>query len=136
MKHISKIISFLLVLSLALPTLAGSAEPDSAVKRELRGVWVATVLNIDYPSKPTTDAETLKSEALKILDDADNMGFNAVFLQVRPTSDAIYKSRVFPWSKYLTGKQGLVPVNDFDPLEFWITEAHKRGLELHAWINP
>lgn len=103
---------------------------------EMRGMWVATVVNIDYPSKPSTDPEVLKSEALNILDNARDMGINAVFLQVRPTADAFYKSRYFPWSKYLTGAQGKAPDGDFDPLAFWIAEAHKRGIELHAWINP
>ncbi|HPL53457.1 MAG TPA: family 10 glycosylhydrolase [Bacillota bacterium] len=136
MKRFSKFVSFLLILSLALPAFTISASPDSTEEKELRGVWVATVLNIDYPSKPADDSDTLKNEALKILDDAEDIGFNAVFLQVRPASDAIYKSKIFPWSKYLTGSQGLAPADNFDPLEFWISEAHKRGIELHAWINP
>ncbi|HYE83394.1 MAG TPA: family 10 glycosylhydrolase [Clostridia bacterium] len=136
MKHISRIIIFLLVLSLALPALPVSAAFEPLEKSELRGVWVATVVNIDYPSKATPDPQVLKDEALKILNNAEDMGFNAVFLQVRPTSDALYKSKIFPWSKYLTGSQGLMPGNDFDPLEFWISEAHKRGIELHAWVNP
>lgn len=136
MKHIAKIIIFFLVLSLAIPVFSVSVSADVQEKEELKGVWVATVANIDYPSKPTTDSEVLKSEALKILDDAEALGLNAVFLQVRPASDAIYKSKLFPWSKYLTGSQGLAPGNAFDPLEFWISEAHKRGIELHAWINP
>ena len=104
--------------------------------KEMRGMWVATVVNIDYPSKPTTDPEVLKSEAIAILDNAKDTGLNAVFLQVRPTADALYKSKYFPWSKYLTGTQGKAPDGGFDPLAFWITEAHKRGIELHAWINP
>ncbi len=136
MKHISRFVKFLLIFLLALPVLKASAALDSGEKAELRGVWVATVLNIDYPSKPVIDSEVLKNEALKILEDAENTGFNAVFLQVRPASDAIYNSRIFPWSRYLTGKQGLIPAKDFDPLEFWVSEAHKRGIELHAWINP
>lgn len=103
---------------------------------DLRGVWVASVLNIDYPEHPVADPEVLKSEALKILDNAAATGFNAVFLQIRPTSDALYKSNYFPWSKYLTGSQGLAPDGGFDPLEFWVSEAHKRGIALHAWINP
>jgi uncharacterized lipoprotein YddW (UPF0748 family)/N-acetylmuramoyl-L-alanine amidase len=109
-----------------------SVDADS----EMRGLWVATVVNIDYPSKPTTDPEVLKSEALTILDNAKDTGLNAVFLQVRPTADAFYKSKYFPWSKFLTGTQGKAPDGNFDPLEFWIKEAHKRGIELHAWINP
>ncbi|MEN6313911.1 MAG: family 10 glycosylhydrolase [Clostridiaceae bacterium] len=105
-------------------------------KEDMRGLWVASVVNIDYPSKPTADPELLKSEALKILDDAVKMGMNAVFLQVRPTADAFYKSGCYPWSKYLTGIQGKAPDNGFDPLAYWITEAHNRGIELHAWVNP
>lgn len=136
MKHIVKFICLLLVLILAVPALPVSAGLDEAPKAELRGLWVATVVNIDYPSKATTDPEVLKGEAVEILDRAADMGLNAIFLQVRPTADAMYKSKLFPWSKYLTGSQGLAPDNGFDPLEFWITEAHKRGIELHAWINP
>lgn len=113
------------------------SDPDTAAeKEEMRGVWVASVVNIDYPSKPSADPEILKNEAVKILDDAVKMGMNAVFLQVRPTADAFYKSNYYPWSKYLTGVQGKAPDNSFDPLAFWITEAHNRGVELHAWINP
>lgn len=104
--------------------------------KDMRGLWVASVVNIDYPSEPTTDPEVLKSEAIKILDDAVKAGMNAVFFQVRPTSDALYKSELFPWSKYLTGTQGIAPESGFDPLLFWVEEAHNRGLELHAWINP
>jgi len=103
---------------------------------EFRGVWVSSVFNLDYPSKKTTDDVTLKNEAIKILDNAEDMGFNAVLLQVKPSSDAIYPSKIFPWSQFLTGTQGLAPDNNFDPLEFFIEEAHKRGIELHAWINP
>lgn len=99
-------------------------------------MWVSTVWGIDYPSKATTDEKTLKADAIEILDNICNMGFNAVFLQIRSCSDAIYKSEIYPWSKYLTGKQGVAPEKNFDPLEFFIEEAHKRGLELHAWINP
>lgn len=136
MKHISKITCFLLILILALTTMIVSSSSYDLDKKELRGVWVATVLNIDYPSKPTADSEVLKDEALKILNDAEDIGLNAVFLQVRPASDSIYKSNIFPWSKYLTGSQGIMPADAFDPLEYWVSEAHKRGIELHAWINP
>ncbi len=94
------------------------------------------MLNLDYPSAPTTDPEVLKAEATAILDDALDMGMNAVFLQVRPCSDALYPSSIFPWSRYLTGVQGLEPEGGFDPLDFWVTESHARGIELHAWINP
>lgn len=140
MKNILKFIFSLLILAISLPILSVTADANittkTSTKADFRGLWVATVVNIDYPSKPTTDTETLKSEAIAILDNAKDTGLNAIFLQVRPTADAFYKSKYFPWSKYLTGSQGLMPNDNFDPLEFWITEAHNRGIELHAWINP
>jgi uncharacterized lipoprotein YddW (UPF0748 family) len=116
-------------------SLGTSVEIDAAEK-EFRGVWVSTVWGIDYPSEATTDEETLKKDAIEILDKVKDMGFNAIFLQVRSCSDAIYKSDIYPWSRFLTGTQGTAPQNGFDPLEFFIQEAHERGLELHAWINP
>ncbi|AOT72092.1 family 10 glycosylhydrolase [Geosporobacter ferrireducens] len=136
MKKISRIGITIVLFALILHMLTPNASSDAKHKEELRGLWVATVLNIDYPSKPTTEPEIQKAEAVRILEHAADMGLNAVFLQVRPASDAIYKSRYFPWSKYLTGSQGQAPKDDFDPLKFWVEEAHKRGIELHAWINP
>jgi uncharacterized lipoprotein YddW (UPF0748 family) len=113
------------------------AAPVSAAPRdEFRGVWVPTVLSLNYPSQPTTDAESLRRDALRILDDAKDMGFNAVIFQVRPAADALYRSALFPWSKYLTGTQGTAPADGFDPLAFMVQAAHERGLELHAWLNP
>ncbi len=108
----------------------------SAKWNELRGVWVSTVANIDYPSQQTTDSEKLKKDIIEILDNCSDMGFNTVFFQVRPASDALYKSEIFPWSRYLTGTQGKAPDGGFDPLKFAIDEAHSRDMELHAWINP
>lgn len=136
MKKLFKPIILAAVIAMVLLLSGGFAKAEPLVEKDLRGIWVATVLNIDYPTKPTTDAEILKQEALKILDDAKKLGMNAVFLQVRPSGDALYKSQYYPWSKYLTGQQGLAPADDFDPLEFWVEEAHNRGIELHAWINP
>lgn len=135
MKHLFKITIVLIILA-SLPVLLMPVNANALYDKEMRGLWVATVVNTDYPSKPTTDVEVLKSEAVKILDTAQKAGLNAVFLQVRPTADAFYSSDIFPWSKYLTGTQGKAPAGGFDPLQFWIEEAHKRGLELHAWINP
>lgn len=108
----------------------------SAEETELRGVWVATVANLDYPASPTTDAWSLRTQLDQILDNCEEMGFNAIFFQVRPSGDALYKSSIYPWSRYLTGTQGVAPSDDFDPLEYAVTEAHKRGIQLHAWINP
>jgi uncharacterized lipoprotein YddW (UPF0748 family)/N-acetylmuramoyl-L-alanine amidase len=130
------VVMFVMSMSLLVVTASDDMQAVALQTPELRGVWVATVSNIDYPAHPAADSETLKNEALKILDDAAATGFNAVFLQVRPASDALYKSDYYPWSKYLTGKQGQAPSGGFDPLEFWVSEAHKRGIQLHAWINP
>ena len=135
MKYLLKI-TIVLIILVSIPFIMMPVNADTSEAREMRGLWVATVVNTDYPSKPTTDIDALKSEAIKILDTAKNTGLNAVFLQVRPTADAFYRSDYFPWSKYLTGTLGKAPAGGFDPLRFWIDEAHKRGLELHAWINP
>ena len=106
------------------------------MEREFRAAWVATVANINWPSTPGLSTEEMKTEALHLLDLLKATNFNAVILQVRPQADALYKSELEPWSYYLTGEQGKAPDEDFDPLEFWIQEAHKRGMELHAWLNP
>lgn len=106
------------------------------VQREFRAAWVATVANIDWPSKPGLSSELQKQEALAILDTAVVVGLNAIVFQVRPQCDALYKTALEPWSYYLTGATGTAPEPYYDPLEFWVEEAHKRGLELHAWFNP
>jgi len=106
------------------------------LKREFRAAWVATVANIDWPSKPGLDTQTQKQELLQILDKSKELNLNAVILQVRPQCDALYDSPLEPWSYYLTEKMGKAPDPYYDPLEFAVKEAHKRGLELHAWFNP
>lgn len=133
-KIISSALLLLLMMVFVFSTVTSSE--INAIEKEFRGVWVSTVWGIDYPSKATTDEETLKRDAIEMLDNIKDLGFNAVFLQVRSCSDAIYKSDIFPWSRFLTGTQGVAPDNGFDPLEFFIQESHKRGIELHAWINP
>ena len=105
-------------------------------KYELRGVWVATVLNIDWPSKPGLPVEEQKAEFIRLLEMHQRNGMNAIFMQVRPSADAFYPSPYEPWSEYLTGKQGQPPVPYYDPLQFMIDETHKRGMEFHAWLNP
>ncbi|MDF1612205.1 glycoside hydrolase family 10 protein [Stygiobacter electus] len=104
--------------------------------REFRAAWVATVANINWPSKRNLTTEEQKQEAIFILDKLKENNFNAVIFQARPQCDAFYKSELEPWSYYLTGKQGVAPNPFYDPLQFWIDEAHKRGLELHVWLNP
>lgn len=105
-------------------------------KREFRGEWIATVVNIDWPSDVHLSADKQKQELLAILDADQRAGINAVMLQIRPAADAFYAKSGEPWSKWLTGKQGKGPDPAYDPLEFAINEAHKRGMELHAWFNP
>ncbi len=111
------------------------ASADSS-EEEMRGIWVASIVNLDYPVSPTTSPEELRSQADEILENVEAWGFNTVFLQVRPCSDALYVSNIYPWSSYLTGEQGTPPGTGFDPLNYWIEESHRRGIELHAWINP
>ena len=103
-------------------------------QREFRAAWVATVGNIDWPSKKGLSAEEQQREAIAILDKTKEIGMNAVVFQIRTSADALYKSDLEPWSEFLTGEQGKDP--GYDPLAFWIEESHKRGLELHAWFNP
>lgn len=106
------------------------------IMREFRGAWVATVSNIDWPSKPGLPVEQQKAELIAILDKAVELRLNAIIFQVRPACDALYSSSLEPWSEYLTGKMGQAPAPFYDPLEFAVAEAHERGLELHAWFNP
>ena len=106
------------------------------VHRECRAAWVATVDNINWPSSPGLPVTVQKKEAIELLDLLEENNFNAVIFQVRPQADALYESSLEPWSYYLTGEQGEAPLPYYDPLEFWIEEAHKRGLELHVWMNP
>ncbi len=104
--------------------------------REFRGVWVATVNNIDWPSKPGLSTAQQQAELRAILDRSVQLKLNAIILQVRPACDALYASKLEPWSEYLTGRMGQAPKPFYDPLAFAIEEAHQRGLELHAWFNP
>jgi uncharacterized lipoprotein YddW (UPF0748 family) len=115
-----------------------SAQPKLGDKNvfEFRGVWVATVINIDWPSKVGLSNEAQKKEFIALLDMHQKNGMNAIIMQVRPTADAFYPSTLEPWSEYLMGKQGLPPSPFYDPLQFMISETHKRGMEFHAWINP
>ncbi len=105
-------------------------------KREFRGVWLTTVGNGDWPSAPGLPVLSQKNELTAFLDKLKAVGINVVFLQIRPESDALYQSSIEPWSYWLTGKQGTPPSPLYDPLEFAVTEAHKRGMELHTWVNP
>ena len=121
----------LCLVTFALSLLFGSYQyilPDgqraeAAVQEELRGVWIASVYNIDFPSKQGLSAEQMKQELDGILNNAQAMHLNAVFFQVRPTADALYRSNLYPWSGYLTGTQGQAPAQGFDPLAYLVAEG-------------
>jgi uncharacterized lipoprotein YddW (UPF0748 family) len=120
--------------AIKLDTLRRVVKPEP--KREFRGVWVATVVNIDWPTQGHLSVEQQKQDLINILDADQRIGINAIMLQVRPAADAFYAKSLEPWSKWLTGQQGVGPSANFDPLQFAIEECHKRGMELHAWFNP
>lgn len=105
-------------------------------KRELRAAWIATVANIDWPSKSGLNAYEQQAEYIRLLDRLKVVGMNAVVVQVRPSADAFYPSSYEPWSEYLSGKQGKSPEPYYNPLSFMIAEAHQRCMEFHAWFNP
>lgn len=107
-----------------------------AAPREFRAAWVATVDNIDWPSKKGLPAEEQKKEILAILDKAAELKLNCLIVQIRTSADALYPSKLEPWSVYLSGTQGLPPQPQYDPLKMWIDEGHARGIEIHAWFNP
>lgn len=120
------------ILLIFVSSLCATAQPVY----EFRAAWVATVENIDWPSPGNYDSESQKAEYIKLLDMHKRNGMNAVIVQVRPATDAFYPSPNEPWSQWLTGTQGKPPAPYYDPLEFMISEAHKRGMEFHAWCNP
>jgi uncharacterized lipoprotein YddW (UPF0748 family) len=109
---------------------------QSLPKPEFRGVWIATVTNLDWPSSRTASPATQRADLIDLLDKLKAAGTNAVFFQVRAEGDAFYPSAIEPWSTYLTGTEGVAPNPMWDPLAFAIEESHKRGMELHAWLNP
>jgi len=129
-----KLLRTLAICSFFLPphTFAQTLPP----KREFRGAWIATVVNLDWPSSPGLDSGTQRSELIRLLDELQAVGVNAVMFQVRSECDAMYASTIEPWSFWLTGGQGRAPNPFYDPLQFAVQEAHKRGMELHAWFNP
>jgi uncharacterized lipoprotein YddW (UPF0748 family) len=124
------------ILATAAEVFVPSDIRPPAVPREFRGVWLASVKNIDWPSQPGLTTAQQKAELQTFLDRAQRLRLNAVLLQVRPSCDALYSSKIEPWSEYLTGRTGKAPAPFYDPLAFAVEEAHQRGLELHAWFNP
>ncbi|NLM50978.1 MAG: family 10 glycosylhydrolase, partial [Clostridiaceae bacterium] len=123
-----KLLLFIIAILVLTPNLIVFGD----TREEFRGVWVSTVLNLDFPK--SFDEKAQKEEIIKILDTCRDLNINAVFFQVKPAGDAFYKSKYLPYSEYLTGEFGKEP--SYDVLAFFIEEAKKRGIELHAWFNP
>ena len=130
--------SFILLVCLALlPVWIGNAQEKIInPKNEFRAVWIATVANIDWPKSNVDPVEKQKADYLEILDTYKKLNYNAVIVQIRSSGEAFYPTELAPWSRYLTGKEGKAPYPYYDPLEWMITEAHARGFEFHAWLNP
>ncbi|MFI9775391.1 glycoside hydrolase family 10 protein [Streptomyces sp. NPDC051956] len=138
MRHLSRrgfaVAAAAALTGLAAGDAAASGSGHAPVARDMRGMWLATVANRDWPSKPGLSAAQQRTELIAHLDTAVGRHLNAVVFQVRPTADALWPSPYEPWSGVLTGVQGKNP--GWDPLGTAVAEAHRRGLELHAWFNP
>ncbi|UYQ92632.1 family 10 glycosylhydrolase [Chitinophaga horti] len=124
-----------LPLLLALSLFHYVCPAQTAPKRELRGAWIATYANIDWPNRTQTPAQQ-RAAFLTIVDHHKATGITSLYIQVRSQCDALYPSSIDPWSADLTGTQGIAPSTPWDPMQFMIEECHKRGIEFHAWINP
>ena len=124
------------ILSLYLLFLCYARDTQAQTRPEFRGVWVATVDNIDWPGKGNFDTDSQKVEFIRLLDMHQRNGMNAMVVQIRPCTDAFYPSPYEPWSQWLTGTQGKPPSPYYDPLQFMIDETHKRKMVFHAWMNP
>ena len=131
----NRLIPFLLLTCLSFSLLHAQIKPEPPIA-ELRGAWIASVANIDWPSSPNLSPDKQKMEFDSILSVLKSMGMNAVFVQIRPAADALYPTKLAPWSKYLTGKQGVAPSPEYDPLEYMVKATHARRMEFHAWLNP
>jgi uncharacterized lipoprotein YddW (UPF0748 family) len=138
MKALNKILDKMRSLPILLVMLMLSvfSFAQKSPKYEFRAAWIATVDNIDWPSKKGLPVDSQKAEFIRMIDMHKRNGMNAVIVQIRPATDAFYPSPYEPWSEWLTGTQGLPPNPYYDPLEFMIAETHKRGMEFHAWCNP
>lgn len=132
-KAICVIVGLICVLQAAAPLGKKSASAESG---KIKGVWAATVFSLDFPSAPTADPDALRKDADKLIEDVKGLGYNTLFFQVRSAADAFYKSEIYPWSRYLTGVEGLAPDDGFDPLDYIINAAHENGIAVHAWVNP
>ncbi|MCC6493075.1 MAG: family 10 glycosylhydrolase [Pirellulales bacterium] len=118
------------------PSTPLHADDVPSPPREFRAAWIATVANIDWPSKKGLSSAEQKAELVGLLDEAAALNLNALVFQIRPSADALYASKLEPWSEYLSGTMGQAPEPFYDPLKFAVEEAHRRGLHLHVWFNP
>ncbi len=128
-------ICFICILAMLFSGLPLFASGEQA-QREVRACWVASVGNLDFPSDMGLSKQKLKAEIDKIVDQCKEFQLNTIFFQIRPMGDALYRSEIFPWSVYLSGTQGVAPEDAFDPLAYFIKQAHREEIQLHAWINP
>ena len=139
MKQLKNVLIAILVCALFIAPFGVAANPALPyVQRstQMRGLWVTSAYNLDWPSSQGLTPAQLRAEIDDILNRAANQGINAVFVQVRPKGDALYPSEIFPWSHLISGTQGTPPAGGFDPLEYWVQQAHALGIEVHAWLNP
>lgn len=123
------------ILATLKPQDSHPASPPE-IPREFRGVWVASVDNIDWPSAKGLDIQHARQELVNLVETAEKNNLNAILFQIRPSTDALYPSTLEPWSEYLTGAQGIAPDPAWDPLAELIELAHGKGIEVHAWVNP
>jgi len=131
----NKLFILLFILS-TLNLFAQNSDIIEPHKVQFRGVWIASVRNLDWPSKQGLSVRKIKKEYIKQLDLLKKLGMNAVIVQIRPIADTFYPSEYEPWSEFLSGTQGVAPEKGFDPLAFMIKETHRRAMEFHAWFNP
>jgi uncharacterized lipoprotein YddW (UPF0748 family) len=123
-------------LSFFLTGLAISSYSQTYPKHEMRAIWIATVENIDWPSAKGLTTDQQKAEMIEILDQVKAYNMNTIVFQIRPDADALYNSKLEPWSEWITGQQGKAPDPYYDPLEYAIAESRKRGIDVHVWLNP
>jgi uncharacterized lipoprotein YddW (UPF0748 family) len=132
---LTRLLSLFLMFCWGATALFGQIQPNPPLA-EMRGAWVASVANIDWPSAPGLTPARQRAEFDSLLSVLKSMGINSVFVQVRPAGDAMYPTTLAPWSRYLTGAQGMPPNPSYDPLDYMIKAAHARRMEFHAWLNP
>ncbi len=135
-KKIVVFFCFLFCLSIYQTTICQDLLLNPSPKREFRAVWIASVGNIDFPSKSNIGSKAQREEFISLVNLHSQNNLNALIVQVRPSGDALYPSVREPWSSVLTGKIGQMPMPFYDPLAFMVEETHKKSMEFHAWFNP